>query len=83
MRNILGVVTPGIIGEGVFSKEYIAGLSSVYMIFYSLGNMIFISVTSFSPRNLNNIRHINGAIDLKSDITENIIDSLHKRSAQH
>lgn len=40
MRNILGVVTPGIISEGVFSKEYIAGLSSVYMIFYALGQLI-------------------------------------------
>ena len=40
MRNILGVVTPGIISEGVFSKEYIAGLSSVYMAFYSIGQLV-------------------------------------------
>ncbi len=40
MRNILGVVTPGIISEGVFSKEYIAGLSSIYMIFYSCGQLV-------------------------------------------
>ena len=40
MRNILGVVTPAILNEGIFSKEYIAGLSSIYMIFYSFGQLI-------------------------------------------
>ena len=38
-RNILGAVTPKMIGVG-FTEEYIGKLSSIYFIFYAVGQLI-------------------------------------------
>lgn len=39
-RNILGAVTPQMIGTGNFTTEYIGSVSSVYFIFYAVGQLI-------------------------------------------
>lgn len=39
-RNILSAVTPQIIEEGVFTTEYIGSMSSMYFIFYAVGQLI-------------------------------------------
>ena len=39
-RNILSAVTPQMLEGGGFSEEYIAELSSVYLIFYAIGQLI-------------------------------------------
>lgn len=40
MRNILSVSTPEMLENGDFSKEFIASMSSVYMIVYAAGQLI-------------------------------------------
>lgn len=39
-RNILGAVTPQMQDGGIYSKEYIAQASSLYFIFYAVGQLI-------------------------------------------
>ncbi len=39
-RNILSVVTPQIIEGGVYSEEYIGSISSMFFIFYAVGQLI-------------------------------------------
>ena len=39
-RNILGAVTPQMIGTGNFTTEYIGSVSSIYFIFYAVGQLI-------------------------------------------
>lgn len=39
-RNILGAVTPSMIEGGVFDEEFIGRLSSLYFIFYAVGQLI-------------------------------------------
>ena len=39
-RNILGAVTPQMQEGGIFTKEYIAKASSLYFIFYAVGQLI-------------------------------------------
>ena len=39
-RNILGAVTPQMQDGGIYSKEYIAEASSLYFIFYAVGQLI-------------------------------------------
>ena len=39
-RNILGAVTPQMQDGGIFTKEYIAEASSLYFIFYAVGQLI-------------------------------------------
>ena len=40
LRNILGVLTPSMIKTGVYQKEYLALLSSTYMIVYAAGQLL-------------------------------------------
>ena len=40
LRNILGVLTPSMIKTGLYSKEYLALLSSTYMIVYASGQLL-------------------------------------------
>ena len=40
LRNILGVLTPAILNDTSYTKEYIALLSSVYMIAYAAGQLL-------------------------------------------
>ncbi|MDD6736155.1 MAG: hypothetical protein PUE13_07585, partial [Clostridiales bacterium] len=40
MRNILSVMTPEMLETGDFSKEFIATMSSTYMIVYALGQLV-------------------------------------------
>lgn len=40
LRNVLSVATPNMIKESFFSTEYIGALSSVYFIFYAVGQFI-------------------------------------------
>lgn len=40
MRNILSVTTPQMLENSVFSKEYIAAMSSIYMIIYAAGQLV-------------------------------------------
>lgn len=40
MRNILSVATPEMLQTGLFSKKYIATMSSVYMIMYASGQLV-------------------------------------------
>ncbi len=39
-RNVLGAVTPSLLGNGVFSESQIGNLSSVYFIAYAVGQLI-------------------------------------------
>lgn len=39
-RNILGAVTPQIVNSGVYSESYIGTVSSLYFIFYAVGQLI-------------------------------------------
>ena len=39
-RNILSAVTPQIVEQGVFTTEYIGSMSSMYFIFYAVGQLI-------------------------------------------
>lgn len=39
-RNILGAVTPQIIGEGSYTTEFIGSISSVYFTFYAVGQLM-------------------------------------------
>ena len=39
-KNILGAVTPQLIEDGVFTAEYIGKISSLYFIFYAVGQLI-------------------------------------------
>ena len=39
LRHILGVLTPTLLGTGLFSVDGIAALSSVYMLFYAAGQV--------------------------------------------
>ena len=39
-KNILGAVTPQLIGDGIFTAEYIGKISSLYFIFYAVGQLI-------------------------------------------
>ena len=39
-RNILSVVTPQIIEEGIYTEEYIGSISSVFFIWYAIGQLI-------------------------------------------
>ena len=40
IRHILSVLTPSILSEGIYSKAYLALLSSTYMIVYAFGQLI-------------------------------------------
>lgn len=40
MRNILSVSTPGMLETGLFTKEFVGTLSSLYMIAYAIGQLI-------------------------------------------
>lgn len=40
MRNLLGVATPLILKEGIFTKEYVGTLSSFYLLAYAIGQLI-------------------------------------------
>ena len=40
LRNILGVLTPAILNDTSYTKEYIALLSSAYMISYAVGQLL-------------------------------------------
>ena len=40
MRNILSVTTPEMLENGDFTKEFIAAMSSVYMIVYASGQLV-------------------------------------------
>ncbi len=39
-RNVLSAVTPQMVNEGVYTKEIIGDLSSLYFIFYAVGQLI-------------------------------------------
>lgn len=39
-RNILGAVTPQIVEMGIYTEEYIGVVSSLYFIFYAIGQLI-------------------------------------------
>ena len=39
-RNVLGVVTPTLIKDNIFSEEFLGTLSSLYFIFYAVGQLI-------------------------------------------
>ena len=39
-RNILGAVTPQIVNSGIYSESYIGMVSSLYFIFYAVGQLI-------------------------------------------
>ena len=39
-RNVLGAVSPQMIATGEYSTEYIGSLSSMYFIFYAVGQLI-------------------------------------------
>lgn len=40
MRNVLSVTSPDMLETGLFSKEFLGYLSSVYMLFYAIGQLI-------------------------------------------
>lgn len=40
MRHILGVSTPGMLESGLFTKEFVGTLSSVYFLIYAIGQLI-------------------------------------------
>ena len=40
MRNILSVTSPEMLSAGVFTKEFLGTLSSVYMLFYASGQLV-------------------------------------------
>ncbi len=40
MRNILGISTPGMLETGLFTKEIVGTLSSVYFLAYAIGQLI-------------------------------------------
>lgn len=40
MRNVLSVSSPEMLGTGMFTKEFLGVLSSVYMLFYAIGQLI-------------------------------------------
>ncbi len=39
MRNILSVTTPEMLSTGIFTKEYLGSLSSIYMLVYAIGQL--------------------------------------------
>ena len=39
-RNVLSVVTPGMVENGDFTKEYIGNISSLFFIFYAIGQLL-------------------------------------------
>ncbi|MBQ8392311.1 MAG: MFS transporter [Clostridia bacterium] len=39
-RNVLSTVTPGIVGSGELTKEYIGNISSLFFIFYAIGQLL-------------------------------------------
>ncbi len=41
IRNILSVVTPEMIEEGIYTEEKIGSLSSVFFITYAVGQLVF------------------------------------------
>ena len=40
MRNVLSVTSPDMLKTGLFTKEFLGSLSSVYMLFYAIGQLI-------------------------------------------
>lgn len=40
MRNVLSVSSPDMLKTGLFTKEFLGSLSSVYMLFYAIGQLI-------------------------------------------
>lgn len=40
MRHILGVLTPGMLETGLYTKEYIGILSSAYLLIYAVGQLV-------------------------------------------
>ena len=40
MRNLLGVLTPQMLETGEFTKEWVGLLSSSYMLFYAIGQLV-------------------------------------------
>lgn len=53
MRNLLGVLTPAMLDTGEYTKEYIGILSSVYMIFYAIGQLTNgVLGDNFSPKRM-------------------------------
>ncbi len=40
MRNLLGVLTPEMLGTGLYTKALLAKLSSTYMLIYALGQLV-------------------------------------------
>ena len=40
MRNLLGVLTPQMLKTGIFTKEWLGLLSSSYMFFYAIGQLV-------------------------------------------
>ena len=41
LRNMLGVLTPSMMNEASYTKEYIAILSSSYMVSYAVGQLLW------------------------------------------
>ena len=40
MRNVLSVTSPEMLSSGIFTKEFLGTLSSVYMLLYAIGQLI-------------------------------------------
>lgn len=53
MRNLLGVLTPAMLNTGEYTKEYIGILSSTYMFFYAIGQLMNgVLGDNFSPKRM-------------------------------
>lgn len=63
LRNLLSVLTPELLETGKYSVEHIATMSSIYMFFYALGQLVngFLG-DILSPKNLSTCGIVLGGV---------------------